>query len=85
VDSARERHELRRIERWLAVNDPALAASLSAPGAGPRRVNCRSVRFAAGLLGAACVLIGALASVLTLVFVGVMVLMVGACLHATRV
>jgi hypothetical protein len=85
VDSAHERHELRRIEHWLAVNDPGLAASLSAPGAGPRRLNRPSVRFAAGLLGAACVLIGALTGVLTFVFVGVVVLMVGACLHATRV
>jgi hypothetical protein len=85
VDSARERDELRRIERWLAVNDPRLAAALSAPGAGPRRVNRRSVRCAVDLLGAAGVLIGAVTGVLTFVFVGVLVLMTGACLHTTRV
>lgn len=85
MDAAHERHELRRIERWLAVNDPGLAAALSAPGAGPRRINRRPVRFAVDLLGATCVLIGAVTGVLTFVFVGVLVLMAGACLHTTCV
>jgi F0F1-type ATP synthase assembly protein I len=85
VDSAHERDELRRIERWLAVNDPRLAAALSAPGAGPRRVNRRPVRLSVDLLGAVCVLIGVVTGALTFVFVGVVVLMVGACLHTTCV
>ncbi|WP_112227596.1 DUF3040 domain-containing protein [Lentzea atacamensis] len=60
MDSAHERHELRRIERWLAVNDPDLAAALSAPGAEPLHANRRSVRLTVDLAGVACVATGVL-------------------------
>ncbi|MEU0884102.1 DUF3040 domain-containing protein [Lentzea sp. NPDC005914] len=83
MDPAHERQELRRIERWLAVNDPGLAAALSAPGAGPRQANRRSIRLTIDLLGVVCVLTGVLTGVLTLIFVGMLVLMAGACLHTT--
>ncbi|GAA3689501.1 hypothetical protein C8D88_11017 [Lentzea atacamensis] len=83
MDSAHERHELRRIERWLAVNDPDLAAALSAPGAEPLHANRRSVRLTVDLAGVACVAAGVLTSWLSFIFIGVVVLMAGACLHTT--
>ncbi|HUQ59468.1 DUF3040 domain-containing protein [Lentzea sp.] len=81
MDAARELRELRRIERWLTVNDPELAAMLSAHGAEPRTANRRGTRLAVDVLGAACVIIGALTGLFVLVFTGVLVLMAGACLH----
>ncbi|MEV6715347.1 DUF3040 domain-containing protein [Lentzea sp. NPDC051208] len=83
MDAARELRELRRIERWLTVNDPELAAALSAHGAEPRTANGRWTRLAVDVLGAVCVIIGALTGLFMFVFVGVLVLMTGACLHAT--
>ncbi|MGW4213522.1 DUF3040 domain-containing protein [Lentzea sp. NPDC004789] len=85
MDPARELRELRRIEHRLTVEDPDLAATLSAHGSTPRTANRRWARFAVDALGAACVIIGVLTGLLTFVFVGVVVLMVGACLHVTRV
>ncbi|SER72102.1 Protein of unknown function [Lentzea xinjiangensis] len=79
-----ELRELRRIERWLAVNDPDLAEALSAPGAVHRRANRPVVRLAIHLFGTASLLIGAITDMLWIVFAGVLVLMVGACLHTTR-
>jgi Protein of unknown function (DUF3040) len=83
MDAARELRELRRIEHWLTVDDPDLAATLTAHGAKPRTANRRWTRLAVDILGAACVIIGALAGLFTFVFLGVLALMTGACLHAT--
>jgi hypothetical protein len=83
VDAARELRELRRIERWFTVNDPELAAALSALGAKPRTANRRWTRLAVDAVGAACVIIGALTGLFMFVFLGVLMLMTGACLHAT--
>ena len=83
MDAGRERRELRRIERWLTVNDPELASMLSGNGARQRTANRRSTRFAVDALGAACVVIGVLTGLFALIFTGVLVLMTGACLHTT--
>lgn len=83
MDPADEQRELQRIERWLAVNDPVLATELSAPGAAPLQANRRFVRFTVDLLGVLGILTGALTTTFTLIFGGVLVLMAGACLHAT--
>lgn len=83
MDAVRELRELRRIERWFTVNDPELAAALAAHGAKPRTANRRWTRLAVDVLGAACVTIGALTGLFMFVFVGVLVSMIGACLHAT--
>ncbi len=81
MDAAQEQQELRRIERWLTANDPELAAALSEPGAAPRRANRRQVRLTVDVLGAVCVLIGAVTGAFFFIFVGVYALMAGACLH----
>ncbi|SDG57315.1 Protein of unknown function [Lentzea fradiae] len=81
MDAARELRELRRIERWLAVNDPDLAAALST--APPRSRNRKPVRVAVDVLGVLCVVLGVLTGALLLVFTGCLVLMTGLCLHTT--
>lgn len=81
--AARELRELRRIERWFTVNDPELAATLSAHGATPPKAKHRWMRLVVDALGALLVIIGVVTVVVTLVFTGVLVLMTGACWHAT--
>jgi hypothetical protein len=83
MTSSEEQHELARIQHWLTVNDPDLAAALSAPGAAPVQANRRSVRLAVDLLGVLGIAAGTLTATFTLIFGGVLVLMAGACLHAT--
>jgi hypothetical protein len=83
VDPAYEKHQLRRIEHWFEINDPGLAAVLSGPGTTEKAANRRSVRLSVDLLGVLCVISGIIASALSLIFVGVLVLMVAACMHTT--
>lgn len=82
MDAARELRELRRLERWLTENDPELAAALSATP--PRRRNSRAVRCTVDALGAIGVVLGVVTGALFFVFLGVLVLMSGLCLHATH-
>jgi hypothetical protein len=83
VDAARELRELRRIERWLTINDPELAAMLAAHGTTPAGPKHRWMRLAVDAVGTVSVVIGMLTGVLTVAFIGVLVLMTGACLHTT--
>ncbi|WP_329791185.1 DUF3040 domain-containing protein [Lentzea sp. DG1S-22] len=83
MDAARELRELRRIERWLTVNDPELAAMLTAHGGVSGRPGHRWVRLTVDAVGAVSVVIGMLTGLFTVAFLGVLVLMTGACLHTT--
>ena len=83
MDAARELRELRRIEQRLTASDPELAAMLRAHGAKSRTASRRWRRFAVDVLGAVFVAVGALTVSFTLVFLGVLALMTGACLHVT--
>ena len=83
MDAARELRELRRIEHWLTVDDPELAATLTSHGARPRTSHRRWPRLAVDGLGVVCVVVGVLTGLFTFLFLGVLVLMTGACLHLT--
>ncbi|MGM1060420.1 DUF3040 domain-containing protein [Saccharothrix sp. Mg75] len=83
MDARYVRDQLRGIERRLTRTDPGLAALLSGR---PARVPVTRRRcFLAGLvcLGVECVVLGLLLA-LPLVFAGLLLLLVGAFLHATR-
>ncbi|SER72408.1 hypothetical protein SAMN05216188_114165 [Lentzea xinjiangensis] len=64
--------EQRQTERRLAVDDTVRL-----------RANRRPVRLAVDLLGVLGIVAGAWTATFTLVFGGALVLMAGACLHAT--
>ncbi|SMD25241.1 DUF3040 domain-containing protein [Lentzea albidocapillata] len=82
--SRHERQQLTAIERQFTASDPVLAQLLRS-GPVPRKHRHRSLGVVAVyVLGVSLMMLGALAAVFSLIFMGALVLMVAACLHVTK-
>jgi DUF3040 family protein/parallel beta helix pectate lyase-like protein len=79
--SHHEDRELRAIEEWFELSDPALSRMLRDHQPPKRRWWRLAGRLAADVLGAALFLLGAVLSIPVLVVPGVLLIVVGVCLH----
>ena len=80
--SHHEDRELRAIEQWFEESDPALTRALrnyEAPGR--FRVLRLVARIAIDVIGVGLFLVGAILTLPVLVVIGVLVIVVGVCLH----
>lgn len=82
--SRRERRQLTAIERQFTASDPALAQLLSSGPATRKHRDKRLVVVVLYVLGVVLMVLGALAAVFSLIFTGVLVIVIAACVHVTK-